>query len=161
MKNKEQKKKNILFVGSAGGHITEILELKDLREKYNYLIVTEDVETTRPLAKQYNIKFLKPDTARNSILFWTNFFTNFFLSLKILISFKPKVIITTGSHTAVPMCLLGKLLGKKIIWILCYARVNTKAKSANIVYPITDLFIVQWESAKALYPKSKYFGGIY
>ena len=150
---KEQKKKNILFVGSAGGHITEILELEDLRKRYNYLIVTEDVETTRPLAKHYNMRFLKPDTARSSIIFWTNFFTNFFFSLKIFLSFKPNIIITTGSHTAVPMCLLGKLLGKKIVWILCYARVTTKAKSANIIYPITDLFIVQWKSAQHLYPK--------
>ena len=161
MRNTELKKKNILFVGSAGGHLTEILELKDLRERYNYLIVTEDVVPTRPLAGKYNLQFLKPDANRSSIIFWLNFFRNFFKSLKILISFNPHVIITTGSHTAVPMCLLGKLFRKKIIWILCYARVNTKAKSADIIYPITDLFIVQWESAKRLYPKAKYFGGIY
>ena len=74
MRNTELKKKNVLFVGSAGGHLTEILELKDLRERYNYLIVTEDIETTRPLAVKYNMKFLRPDANRSSFVFWVNFF---------------------------------------------------------------------------------------
>lgn len=154
-------KKNVLFVCSAGGHLAQVLELGDLMRKYNYLIVTEDIEATRPLADHYNIKFLKPDAKRYSFRFWLNFFGNFFYSLKIISSFKPSVIITTGSHTAVPMCILGKMLGKKVIYILSYARVNTKAKSADILYPIANEFIVQWESAQKLYPKSKYFGGIY
>ena len=48
---------------------------------------------------------------------------------------------------------------KKIIYILSYARINSKAKAANIIYPIADEFIVQWESAQKLYPKSKFLGG--
>lgn len=153
--------KKILFVCSAGGHLAQILELEDLRNKFNYLIVTEDLEVTRSLKGIYNMRYLKPDTKGRSFQFWINFFINFFISLKILISFKPDIVITTGSHTAVPMCMLGKLLRKKVIWILSYARINSKAKSANLVYPFADLFIVQWESAKKLYPKAKYFGGIY
>ena len=74
---------------------------------------------------------------------------------------RSKVVITTGSHTAVPICLLGKLLRVKIIWILSFARINTRARSASIVYPIADRFIVQWEPVQHLYPKSIYLGGIY
>lgn len=159
-KNKKRKK-NVLFVSSAGGHLTELLELETLMARYNYLIVTEDVETTKPLAAKYNMKFLKSNAKRTSLIFWINFLKNFFLSIKILLSFKPDVIITTGSHTAVPMCLMAKLFRKKIIWILCHARVITKEKSASAVYPFTDVFIVQWESAKKLYPKAKYYGGIF
>lgn len=155
------KKKNVLLVCSAGGHLAQILELNELMNKYNYLIVTEDIEATKSLAHEYNIKFLRPDAKRGSFIFWRNFFKNIFISFKIILSFKPHVIITTGSHTAVPMCLLGKLMRKKVVYILSYARINSKAKSADIIYPIADLFIVQWESAKKLYPKAKYFGGIY
>ena len=38
-------------------------------------------------------------------------------SLFIFIKIRPKAIVTTGTHTAVPMCLIGKLLGAKIIFI--------------------------------------------
>ena len=157
----EIKKKNILFVCSAGGHLAQILELQEIINKFPYLIVTEDVKATKPLALKYNVKYLRPNTKGRSFAFWFNTFINFFDSFKILISFNPKLIITTGSHTAVPMCLLGKLLGKKVVWILSYARVTTKEKSANLIYPIADLFIVQWKTAEKLYPKAKYFGGIY
>jgi len=154
-------KKRVLLVCSAGGHLAQILELKEIREKYEYLIVTENVETTISLVDNYNIQFIKPDAKGRSVKFYFNFIVNFIKCFNILRSFRPDVIITTGSHTAVPMCILGKLFNKKIVWILSYARINSKAKSANIVYFFADKFIVQWESAKKLYPNAIYLGGIY
>ncbi len=151
----------MLFVCSSGGHLAQILELENIMNQYKYIIVTENVEATKPLSYKYNMKYLRANSRGRSFSFWLNTLINFFISFKILISFRPSLIITTGSHTAVPMCLLGKLFSKKVIWILSYARVNTKEKSANIIYPIADIFIVQWEAAKKLYPESKYFGGIY
>ena len=156
-----KEKTKILFVCSAGGHLAQILELEELRLNYDYLIVTEKLETTIPLSLFYNLKYLRPDAQRRTFKFWKNFILNFFISAKVLINFNPKVIITTGSHTAIPMCLIAKLFRKKVIWILSYARINSKAKSADIIYPFADLFIVQWESAQKLYPKSKFLGGIY
>ena len=74
---------------------------------------------------------------------------------------KPKIIITTGTHTAVPMCYIGKIFGSKIIFIETFANKNTKTLSGKMVYPIADLFIVQWEEMKKLYPKAVYGGAIY
>lgn len=155
------KKSKVLFVCSAGGHLAEILELEELRKKYQYLIVTEDGETTRALQNKYPMRYLKPDTMGRGLPFYYNLFINFFKSFIILAKFRPKIIITTGSHTAVPMCLLGKLMGIKVVWVLSYCRVKTKAKSANLIYPFSDLFLVQWESALALYPGSVYRGGLF
>ena len=155
------KKNKIIIVSSAGGHLTEILELDLLRSRYEYLIVTEAVESTKNLDKIYNVKYIKPDVLNRGTLFYVNFLLNFFKALAILVKFRPDVILTTGSHTAVPICLLGKIFGMKIIWILSYARVSSKARSATFIYPISDLFLVQWESAQKLYPKSVYKGGIF
>lgn len=142
--------------------MAQILELKELFVQYDYLLVTEKTEATISLKSKYNVCFLKsrPRGGRN-LKFWLSIFFNLFLSLKILFTHYPKVIITTGSHTAVPMCFLGKLFFVKVVWILSFARIDTKAKSASLVYPIADKFIVQWESAQKLYPKSTYVGGIY
>ena len=35
------------------------------------------------------------------------------------------------------------------------------ALAGKLVYPIATHFVVQWESMLKLYPKAKFFGGIY
>ena len=74
----------------------------------------------------------------------------------ILLFFKinPDIIISTGTHTAVPMCYLGKLFGKKVIYIETYANITKKTLSGKIIYPISDLFIVHWKELKKVYPKA-------
>ena len=89
------------------------------------------------------------------------FMFNCFKSLFYYFKIKPKIIITTGTHTAVPMCYIGKIFGSKIIFIETFANKNTKTLSGKMVYPIADLFIVQWEEMKKLYPKAVYGGAIY
>ena len=86
---------------------------------------------------------------------------NFFKSLGIFLKTKPKVIVTTGTHTAVPMCYIAKLFGAKIIWIETFANRNTKTLAGRLVYPIATTFVVQWEEMKKLYSKAEYWGWIY
>jgi beta-1,4-N-acetylglucosaminyltransferase len=156
------KKKKIILICSDGGHLAQVLELKELFTQYNYLLIVEKTEATIELKDKYNIRFLKGrPKGERGFMFWFSILANMFLSLRLLLTHYPKVIITTGSHTAVPMCILGKLFFVKVVWILSFARINTKAKSASLIYPIADKFIVQWESAKKLYPNSIYLGGIY
>ena len=45
--------------------------------------------------------------------------------------------------------------------MLTFANRNTKTLSGRMVYPISDLFIVQWKEMQQLYPKSVYGGAIY
>jgi beta-1,4-N-acetylglucosaminyltransferase len=53
------------------------------------------------------------------------------------------------------------LLGVKVVFILSFARVNSRAKSADLIYKIADKFIIQWPDAKHNYSKGIYLGGIY
>ena len=73
---------------------------------------------------------------------------------------RPKVIITTGTHTAGPMCYLGKIFGSKIIYIETIANINTKTATGRLIYPIADLFLVQWKEMLKIYPKAVYAGKI-
>lgn len=156
------KKKKIILICSDGGHLAQILELKELFTQYDYLLISEKTEATIELKEKYNIRFLKGrPKGERGLMFWFSVAANMFLSLRLLLTHYPKVIITTGSHTAVPMCILGKIFFVKVVWILSFARINSKAKSASLIYPIADKFVVQWETAQKLYPKSIYLGGIY
>ena len=59
------------------------------------------------------------------------------------------------------MCYIGKLFGSKIIFIETFANRNSKTLSGRLVYPIANLFIVQWENMLKLYPKAILGGWIY
>lgn len=157
------KRKKILLVSSKGGHFAQLLCLEDLFLKYDYLLLTEESKSTKPLKEKYNMKFLKSRSKGQGrgILFIWSLIVNSFLTLKIFTKHFPKVIITTGSHTALPVCILGKLLGIKVVYILSYARVNSEERTASFLYPIVDKFIVQWPESQENYPKSEYLGPIY
>lgn len=152
-----------MLICSDGGHLAQILELKEMFIQYDYLLVTEKTPVTILLKDNYKIAYLKSRSKgkHRHLNFIGMLATNFFLSLRLLLRHYPKAIITTGSHTAVPMCFLGKLFRCKIIWILSFARVNSRAFSADIVYPISDRFIVQWPEMQHAYKKSIFLGGIY
>ena len=59
------------------------------------------------------------------------------------------------------MCYIGKLFGSKVIFIETFANSKTKTLSGRMIYPIADLFIVQWEEMLELYPNAVYGGWIY
>ena len=86
---------------------------------------------------------------------------NCFISVYYFIKIRPKYIVTTGTHTAGPICYLGKIFGSKIIYIETMANINRKTQTGRLIYPIADLFIVQWESMLKIYPKAIYGGFIF
>jgi len=149
------------FPSSSGGHLTEILQLKHLFENYDYLIITENLPHNQKMLTNMNHQFVRPNGKNRDIVFWKNFIINCFLALKIIIQFKPDLIITTGSHTAVPFCYLGKIFKSKVIFILSFCRTDSRAKSADMIYPISDLFFIQWKEMQKYYKKGIYAGPIF
>lgn len=155
--------KKVLFISSTGGHLSELMQLKPLFKEYDYHIITEKNQATLSLKKEYGkrINFLVYCTRIKFIEYPFKFIYNCFKSLALYIKIRPKYIISTGTHTAVPICYIGKLFGSKIIFIETFANRNTQTLAGRIIYPIADLFIVQWEEMLKLYPKAVYGGAIY
>jgi|SRR5579862_2929905 len=155
------KRYRVLIPSSSGGHLTEVFQLKGLLDATDHLFVTEDLPLTRRLLEGRPCRFVRPNGRNRDWAFWKNFLINWFLAVPILVKFRPHAIVTTGSHTAIPFCFLGKLMGCKVIYILSFCRIDTKAAAASAVYPIADLFFVQWEQMRAAYPKSQYVGPLF
>ena len=156
-------KNKVLFISSTGGHLSELMQLKPLFKKYNYHIITEKTKTNLELKEEYKdkINYLVYGTKDHLFTYIFKFLYNIFKTIFLYIKIRPKVIITTGTHTAVPMCYIGKIFGSKVIFIETYANIYTKTLSGRMVYPIADVFIVQWEAMLELYPKAIYGGWIY
>ena len=153
---KKSKNKKIIFISSAGGHLYQLLQLEPLFDKFQYLLVTEKKDTTIELKESYNVKYLLEGTRVNIITYIFRFGINIIKSFFIIINFKPDYVISTGVHTAVPMCYLAKFFGKKVIYIETFARISDKTLAGKLVYPIADLFFVQWENMLNVYPKAIY-----
>lgn len=145
----------------SGGHINELQQLDFKR--YDYSVVTEKTKTTRGLKEKYKnrIHYLIYGTRKKPILYFFIMLINFFISLTIFIKIRPDIVVTTGTHTAVLMCYIAKLFGKKVIWIETFANRNSKTLAGRLVYPIADTFVVQWEEMKKNYKKAVYWGSIF
>ena len=113
------------------------------------------------MSKKYNIEYLLYGSRQYLFKYIFIFLSNIFKSIYLFIKYRPDVIVTTGAHTSVPMCYIGRLFRKKIIFIESYAKRTSPTLSGRLVYPIATIFIVQWLSMLKFYPKAKYFGGIY
>ena len=154
--------KKVLFISSTGGHLNELLQLENLFDKYESYIVTEKTKSNMKLKEKYKkVDYLVFGTKDHILSYIFKFIYNILKTIVLFVKIRPKVVVTTGTHTAVPMCYLAKLFGRKIIFIETFANIETKTLSGRLVYPIADCFIVQWEDMLKLYPKAKYWGWIF
>lgn len=156
-------KKNVMFISSTGGHLVELTQLKSLFDKYDYYLVTEKTKSNMVLKDKYKdkISYLVYGTKDHMLTYPFKLIYNCFKSLFIYIKVHPDYIITTGAHTAGPMCCIGKLLGSRVIFIESFANLTTKTITGRLIYPFADKFIVQWESMKKFYPDADFGGWIF
>ena len=158
--------KKVMFISSTGGHLDELMQLKSMFKNYDYHIVTEKTKSNLSLSKKYKnrVNYLiygSYTTTLNKFTYPFKLLLNTLKSLYLYIKIRPKYIISTGAHTAGPMCLIGHIFGSKIIYIETFANSKSKSKTGRIVYKFADLFIVQWESMLELYPNAVYGGWIF
>ena len=153
----------LLFISSTGGHLSEMMQLKKMFDKYDYHIVTEKTKSNMKLKDKYKgrVNYLVYGTKDHMLSYPFKLLYNMIKSIFLYFRIHPDYIITTGVHTAGPMCYIGKLFGSKIIYIETFANIRTKTVTGKLVSPIADLFIVQWEETQKLYKDSIDGGWIY
>lgn len=150
--------KKVIFVSSSGGHFSEILMLKELFNEYEYLLVTEKTDVTSKLVNNYNMDYLKYGPNNNIIKYVGVVVYNVVKSIKILLKFKPKTVVSTGAQVGGIMCFFAKILGKKVIYIESLAKINNLSVTGKMIYPFANKFYVQWESLAKKYKKAEYIG---
>jgi len=153
------KRGRVLFCASAGGHYTELLQLFELIEKYNGVVITEKTIVSKNAIFPTNYV---PYSSRNEG--WKYLFKYSYvclLSLFYFVKYRPKIIISTGVHSTLPICLLGWLFRRKIIYIETVAIVDKPTITGRIMYKFANQFYVQWEELLGVYPKAIYGGVLF
>ncbi|KAH6573604.1 hypothetical protein BASA81_005279 [Batrachochytrium salamandrivorans] len=86
------------------------------------------------------------------------------VSLTLLYSNPPDVILCNGPGTCVPMAVLAVwlrcmgIINTRVVYVESLARVQDLSLSGKILYRIVDQFVVQWPQLKMKYPNAVYVG---
>ena len=146
----------ICLVCSHGGHLTEMEMLYPAITGYENFLITyrsQRTEETNHGQRKYLLNHGGMNALRAAKLL--------FQAMEILLRERPDVVLSTGAEIAIPFLWFGKLMGAKTVYIESWCRVHTKSLTGLLVYPVVDLFLIQWPSLASEYgPKAKYFGGL-
>lgn len=155
----DNKRKKVCFAASSGGHFEQLSMLKPLMDEYDSFVVTEETAYKATIKGEKMYYLHQVNRKEWSMPIWM--IVNSFKSMKMVIVEKPDVIITTGVLAMIPLSLLVKFFGGKLIYIESFAKVSSPTETGKFLYKYADQFYVQWEPMKQFYPDAIYLGGIY
>ncbi len=148
--------KRICLAASAGGHLSQLLKVAGCTDGYEVFVVTTSEAVRASLASIGRVHVVgecnreHPGRVMGVLV----------RCIRIMFRERPHVVISTGAAPACICCLLGKLLGAKIVWVDSITNVERISLSGRIIRPFADLFLVQWPDLAEKYRGVKYVGAI-
>jgi UDP-N-acetylglucosamine:LPS N-acetylglucosamine transferase len=146
----------ICLAASAGGHLTQLLMLKNGWSDHNTFFVTTSDVVLEKLQK-YGKVYVVGECNRQHLL---KVLLVSIRCIRIILKERPDVVISTGAAVGCIMCFLGKITGAKIIWVDSITNVEKLSLSGRLVRHITDLFLTQWQQLAKQYKNVEYAGMI-
>lgn len=117
----------------------ELMQLLPAVKDKDFYIVTEKNVASKDIVEKYRHHYLVQQE-RKSFSFLFKFAYNIIASLFFLVKENPNIIITTGAGASYPTCKFGKMLGKKVIYVESFAKLDNKSVTGEMVYPFADYF---------------------
>jgi UDP-N-acetylglucosamine:LPS N-acetylglucosamine transferase len=131
----------ILAIASGGGHWIELRRILPAFEGLDVAYASRHAESASDVPGYEYYTFC--DFSRFSR---QNFLPLFFQIIKILVTVRPKVVITTGSAPALLAMALAKIfLRSKTVWIDSIANVDRLSSSGSVARYFADIWLTQWK----------------
>ena len=144
----------ILFAGSSGGHLATLHRLRPWWEHHQRLWVTFDTPDARSLLEGERVIPAHHPTTRNL----PNAVRNLGLARRVLGRYRPDLVVSNGAGVALPFFLVARAMGIRTVFIEAIERVESRSLTGRLCYPLSDLFLLQWEEQRALYPRGIVIG---
>lgn len=159
----------LLVVLGEGGHTTEMLRLIDLLGEvydYHYLLVAEDDQSAARIRRPgpiHRVPRPRFDPGKKHHPLRDPWLTLACLAavVPLLLRLRPDAILSTGPWIAVPVGLVARLLGIRVIFIETGSRVTRLSATGRVMYRLADLFFVQWEELLPKAPRAIYAGRLW
>jgi UDP-N-acetylglucosamine:LPS N-acetylglucosamine transferase len=143
-----------VIVCSSGGHLFWLHNLKPWWEKHERLWVTFEKNDAISLLAGEEVVWAHHPTTRNV----PNLLRNLALAWRTLRRTRPDVIVSSGAGVAFPFFLVARLLGIKTVFVEAYERIDNPSLTGRLCYPLSDLFLLQWEEQSRFYPRGRLIG---
>lgn len=145
----------VLLVCSPGGHLLQLLSLEPAWRGLRRAWVTLPGADVSHLLEGEDVTLAHGPTNRSLL----NLARNLAVAWRELRAHRPDVVLSTGAGLAVPFFLVGKLLGRRCVYVESLTRIESVSLSGRMVYPLADSFFVQWPGA-ARGARMRYEGSI-
>jgi anti-anti-sigma factor len=146
----------LMLICSSGGHFKGMQGLKQYWQTYAQRTwVTFKTGTTNTELSEEKAYWAHSPTNRNL----PNLVRNLLLSISVLRTERPEIVLSTGAGVAVPFLLAAKYLYKsKVIFVESKTRIRDLSLSARLLRSLKalDLLIVRAEEIAHLYPEAVY-----
>ena len=145
----------LLITCSGGGHLAQAWALKSWWEQFeDRTWVTFPTEDTRTRLKGERVIECHYPTVRHL----PNLVRNTLLARRVLHDLRPDLIFSTGAAISVPFFAQARRVGARTAHLEPIDRISGPGLTGKLLYPMTDLFMVQWESMQELLPESTNVG---
>lgn len=148
---------DVLLVCSSGGHLLQLLALRDAWGGFARTWVTFDKSDARSLLRGESVVFAHGPTNRNT----RNLLRNLLLAWRLCRRTRPAVVLTTGAGVAVPFAWVGRLVGARVVYVESFTRIDTPSLSCRLIAPFADRVYVQWPELAPAVPGSRYAGNLF
>lgn len=146
---------SVLFVCSGGGHLQQMIELEPACEGMRTSWVTLHGPDTEYLLRDRDVVYAHGPTNRDVWML----LRNLPLAWRTIRAQDPDTILSTGAGVAVPFFWLGRVLGRRCVYVESLTRLDSESLTAKLVYPFASAIFVQWPEA-VLRRKHRYVGSI-
>jgi UDP-N-acetylglucosamine:LPS N-acetylglucosamine transferase len=144
----------VLFVSTQGGHLTQLLVLRDWWGGRERLWVCPDTPDVVDRLQGERVIASHTPTTRNL----PNLLRNLRLAVRVLRRERPSLVVSAGAGVAVPFFVMAWLLHVPTVFIEVYDRVNSPTLTGRLCGPFTTRRIVQWEQQLDFYPDALLVG---
>ena len=147
----------LLIVCSSGGHLLQMLELRDAWGGFERVWVTFDKSDARSLLRDERVVHAFGPTNRNV----PNLLRNLRLAARVLRAERPAAILTTGAGVAVPFAWIGRLMRIPTVYVESVTRIEGLSLSAKMIAPVASRLYGQWpELANASSGRIRFAGNV-
>ena len=151
------KKADVLLVCSSGGHLLQMLALRDAWQPYSHVWVTFDKSDARSLLVDEQVVLAHWPTNRSA----KNLLRNLVVAWRTLRAVRPRVMLTTGAGVAVPFAWISRILGVRVVYVESFTRVEQPSLSCRLIAPVASRIYAQWPELTASVPRARYAGNVF
>jgi beta-1,4-N-acetylglucosaminyltransferase len=148
---------DLLLVCSSGGHLLQLVALREAWSSYDRAWVTFDKSDARSLLEGETVHYAYGPTNRSI----KNLLRNLALAWGLIREVRPKVMLTTGAGVAVPFAWIARLRGAKVVYVESLSRIEGPSLSFRLIEPVATRLYVQWPELAQALPRTRFVGNVF